>query len=271
MAPERPLQGLTFLNTRDARNAPALTRRLHALGAQVVECPTIELAPPASWAPFDARLASLEAEDWVLFTSANAVRAACERLAALGREPAALERAHLAAIGRGTAAALERVGLTPALIPATAQQEGLLEALRGVLRPGQRVWLPRAEEARAVLEDGLRAAGHEVTVTPVYRTIAPVAGLGPARDALLNGRIQWMLFTSSSTVRHFAALLDEALRDALAPRWPQVGCIGAVTAQAARDEGLPVTVVPARQDLEGLLAAVVAQVTGRSAPPEEEA
>jgi uroporphyrinogen III methyltransferase / synthase len=251
------LDGLTFLNTRDARGAPALTQMLAELGAQVVECPTIELIAPASWQPFDARLEQLTEDDWVVFTSANAVRATLERIWELNRPPGVLGRGHLAVIGPSTRAALERHKLRVELMPGIAQQEVLLEVLLDALRRTDRVWIPRAQEARELLEEGLRAAGYPVLVTPVYRTVMPRGGLGRAREALLAGRIDWILFTSTSTVTNFFELLDDATRAALGQRWPRVACIGAVTAQAVREQGLPVAVVPTRQDLEGMLAAVV--------------
>lgn len=260
-----PLQGLTFLNTRDAHSAPALSERLSALGAQVLACPTIAFAAPESWAPFDARLDDLRADDWIVFTSANAVRAALERLAALGRPPAALAAAHIAAIGRGTAQALAAAGLAAQLTPERAQQEGLLEALHGVLSAGQRVWIPRATEARPVLEDGLRAAGHAVEATPVYRTIAPPEGLGAAREALRAGGVHWLVFTSPSTCHHFFALLDDETRAAVVRRPPRVACIGAVTAEAVRAQGFAVAAQPTRQDLDGMVQAIVEVVQADAA------
>ncbi|HKI99118.1 MAG TPA: uroporphyrinogen-III synthase [bacterium] len=271
MAEALPLQGLTFLNTRDARGAPALTQMLAELGAEVVECPTIEFVPPASWTPFDSRLEQITKDDWVVFTSANAVRATMERIWELNRPPAVLGRGRLAAIGRSTKNALERHKLTVELMPRIAQQEALLDALLSALRRSDKVWIPRAQEARELLVDGLRTAGYPVTVTPVYRTVMPRDGLGRARDALLAGRIDWMLFTSTSTVTNFFELLDEATRTALAQRWPRVACIGAVTAEAVRDQGLAVAVVPSRQDLEGMLAAVVDTVQGGGTTPRPRA
>jgi uroporphyrinogen-III synthase len=260
MTEAEPLRGLTFLNTRDARGAATLTQMLAELGAEVVECPTIQFIAPESWVPFDSRLEQLTEDDWVVFTSANAVRATLERLWELNRPPAVLGRGHLAVIGRGTKNALERHKLSVALMPGIAQQEALLEVLLKALRRSDKLWVPRALEAREALVEGLRAAGYPVTVTPVYRTIVPPGGLGKAREALLAGRIDWMLFTSTSTVNHFFELLDDETRAALGNRWPRIACIGAVTAETVRDQGLPVAVVPARQDLEGMLAAVVETV-----------
>lgn len=262
MAETPPLQGLTFLNTRDVRNAAALTLLLIEQGADVVECPTIEFVPPESWVPFDSRLEQLTDDDWIVFTSANAVRATLERVWELNRPPAVLGRGHIAVIGPGTRHALEREKLAVELMPGIAQQEALLEVMRKTLRPKDRVWIPRAQDAREILVQGLRAEGYQVTVTPVYRTVMPSGGLGKAREPLLAGRIDWVLFTSTSTARHFFDLLDDEARAKLAQRWPRIACIGAVTADAVREQGLPVSVVAARQDLNGMVDAVVEFVSG---------
>ena len=66
-------------------------------------------------------------------------------------------------------------------------------------------------------------------------------------------------------------MFASATRTALAQRWPRVACIGAVTAEAVRDQGLAVAVVPSRQDLEGMLAAVVDTVQGGGTTPRPRA
>jgi len=264
MAAATPLHGLTFLNTREARSAPMLTAPLVELGAEVIECPTIALVAPPSWAPFDNRLARITGDDWIVFSSANAVRATLHRIWDLNQPMGVLKRARLACIGKATAAALEDEGLHPDVVPEAYQQEALLAALLKVVNRRDKVWIPRAQEAREHMENGLRAEGIEVTVTPVYRTVKPPGGLAPAREALLASRVDWLTFTSTSTVAHFVDLMDDKLYTHMRTRWPKVACIGAVTAQSAQRHGLPVTVVPVRQDVSGMVAAIVAHVTGVS-------
>ena len=227
-----------------------------------MECPMLAFAPPESWAPFDSTVAELLPEDWVAFTSATAVRFALERLSALGKPARVLAGAHLAAVGGSTAAALEARGLAVELVPERFQAEDLLAALLEQLPSGGRVWLPRAEAAREVLVEGLENAGLQVKVTPVYRTVMPPEGLGRAEEALQSGRLDWIIFTSSSTVNHLIRLLDEAGVKPLADSDAKIACLGSVTAETARQHGLTVSVQPGRQDLEGLVAAVVAHVSG---------
>ena len=255
----RPLHGLTLWNTRAASAAPALSERPERLGGRVIAQPTIAFSPPESWESFDAALARLTPETWIVFTSATAVDFACGRVAQIGRGLSPWADNPIAAVGEGTAAALERHGLTAALVPKRFQQEGLLEALAPRLGEKARVWLPQAERTRPLLREGLRAGGATVTATPVYRTVIPPGGLGSALEALLAGQVDWVLFTSSSTVDHLFRMLpgpsaEEALR--LGPR---IACLGEITAESARGHGLRVAVVPQKQSLDGLVAALAAE------------
>jgi uroporphyrinogen III methyltransferase/synthase len=163
----------------------------------------------------------------------------------------------IAVVGAGTAEALAGHGLRPALVPERFQAEGLLAALVPLLKPGEAVWHPRAEEARPVMEEGLSAAGAALAITPAYRAIAPPEGLGPVPEALRREAIGWICFTSASTVRHFLAMLPADARVA-ALKGPRIACLGAITAQAAREAGFAVAVVPERQDIPGLVEAIAA-------------
>ncbi|MBI3992562.1 MAG: uroporphyrinogen-III synthase, partial [Candidatus Lambdaproteobacteria bacterium] len=244
--------------------AGELSARLRALGGRVIEFPLLAFAPPESWVPFDTAWAGLTPATWVVFTSATAVARALERIAELGHAAARLGSARLAAVGGKTADALHAQGLAVEIVPGTRfQAEGLLEALRPHVSAGDRVWMPRAEAAREALVEGLRALGADVAVTPVYRTVLPQADPEGLRAPLLAGEVDWLLFTSSSTVEHFFQALGARAAAQLAARgWPRVACLGAVVARTARARGLEVAVQPARQDLDGLLEALVAHVAG---------
>jgi len=261
-AQRQPLAGLTVLNLRAAEDAPALTEALRARGATVVERPAIAFVPPQSWQPFDARLARLAPGEWIAFTSATALRWTLWRIADLApqTEPqaaaGALKPARIAAVGQGTARAVADAGLPVQLTPPEQfQAEGLRDALLQILRPGEAVWLPRAEQGREALAEGLERAGHPVCVTPVYRTVAAPGGLGPVAELLLRGGVDWIVFTSSSTVTHFLAMLPPEGR-AHVERC-RIACLGRVTARTAEEAGLKVALVPARQDLAGLVEALV--------------
>ena len=75
-----PLFGRRILVTRTREQASKLTGSLAALGAQVIECPTIRLTPPSDWAPVDRAIERMPDFDWLVLTSPNGVRFLMDRL-----------------------------------------------------------------------------------------------------------------------------------------------------------------------------------------------
>lgn len=242
----RPLLGRRVVVTRPREQAPELARLLEARGAEVLVAPTIVLEPPADPAPLERAVAAAHGYDWIVFTSANGVRAFFARFAAQQRDVRCLAPAAFAAIGPETAAALERLLLRPAVVAAEFRAEGLLAALAGHDLAGRRVLLPRAAGARAVLPETLAARGARVDEVVAYRAVPPPPeALAELRRALADDTVDAITFTASSTVRHFARAFGSEELAALAGRArPVIACIGPVTADAAREVGLRVDVCP---------------------------
>jgi uroporphyrinogen III methyltransferase/synthase len=193
-----------------------------------------------------------------VFTSANGVQAFFEQLAALGKDVRDLAGARIAAIGPETAAQLERRLVRPALVPSEFRAEGLLAALREEDVRGRRFLLPRAAGARPILPESLRAGGAVVDEVIAYRAVLPSdADVAALREALEAGRVDALTFTSSSTVRNFVALIGAGnVHRLVRGGRPAVACIGPVTADTARELGLPVDIVPDEYTAPALARAV---------------
>ncbi len=256
-----PLSGKTVVVTRSRAQAGELADRLEALGAKVLEFPTIQVIEPEDWGPVDAALRSAGSYDWIVFTSANAVEAVVSRLASIGLGTGALAGTRVAAVGPATAARCAGHGIAADFIPDEHRAEGLLEGLtqRGV-GPGARVLIPRALEAREVLPETLRERGATVDVVPVYRTVRG-AGDPVVLERLREGSTDVVTFTSSSTVRHFVALTS-ALDLGVALAGVLVASIGPVTSRTARDLGLEVGAEAEDSTIDGLVRAVRKHFTG---------
>lgn len=216
--------------------------------------PTIAIEPPDSWAPLDAALA--QEHDWVVFTSVNGVAMVRRRVEATGAGRAMLEQGRLAAIGPATAAALRDWGLTAEVVPGEYVAEGLLDRLRPLVRPGARILLPRAAETRDVLVRELTARGAHVTEVAAYRTRAAIEHAVGLRDALAEGRVDVVTFTSSSTVRSFCALFGGADLPRLL-RGVTVACIGPITRATAEGRGLATQIIPDDYTIPALARAIV--------------
>ena len=244
----RPLFGRTVVVTRARAQASGLARRLEELGAAVVEAPAIRIAPrPAD--ELEAALASIDEYALVCLTSPNGAALLMDALAHSGRDARALAGATVAAIGPGTAAELRRHGIGADVVPERSVAEALVEALGDVEVEGRRVLVARASEARDVLPDALAERGAEVTVLPLYDTVA-----APLSDDALKAAADadYVTFTSSSTVRFFMAGIDGRF-----PASARVVSIGPVTSATARDAGLEVHVEAAQHDVDGVVAALL--------------
>jgi uroporphyrinogen III methyltransferase/synthase len=241
--------------TRAAAQAQRFTQLLESAGARVLEAPAIVIAPPASWEPLDTALDALDTFSWVIFTSVNGVAMVDRRLTARGLTWAALAGRRVAAIGPATADALAEQGVRPDLVPAEYRAEGLVDRLRAVITPADRVLLPRAAQTRDVLVTELRRLGAHVTEVPAYATRRADAGAARLRDALASGSIDAVTFTSSSTARNFAELFTEDERRTWLSR-VTVASIGPITAATAAEYGMTTAVMPGEYTIPALARAL---------------
>jgi uroporphyrinogen III methyltransferase/synthase len=253
----RPLAGKVVIVTRAAAQAGPFHTLLEAAGAEVVLLPTIVIEPPDSWAPLDAALARAGEYRWVIFTSVNGVTMTRRRLTESGRGAEALGGARVAAIGPATAEALAGWGLGAAVVPDEYVAEGLAARLRGLLAAGDRVLLPRAAETRDLLVRELEGMGARVDEVAAYRTRPALQRAAEVRLLLERGGVDVVTFTSSSTVRHFAALFAPGELPRLL-RGAQVACIGPITRATAAELGLDTAIMPGEYTIPALAEAIVA-------------
>ncbi|MGO8789836.1 MAG: uroporphyrinogen-III C-methyltransferase [Terriglobia bacterium] len=249
-----PLFGKRIAITRARDQAEGLRDALSALGADVIEIPTIEIQPPDSWEPLDAAIHRLAEFDYLLATSANGVRNFLARLAASGRDVRALSGLTIGAIGPATAAEFARTGVKVDLMPAKYVAEGLVAALGDRDLHGKAFLIPRARVARDLVPRVLAERGARVEVVEAYQTVTPrmsaeeLAGLlTPPPDAIT--------FTSSSTAMNFAKLLRGS-RLAEMVRGAATASIGPITSQTLRNLGLAVTIEAQESTMSGLVRAL---------------
>ena len=260
-----PLAGRRILVTRPRAQAPELAERLAALGAESIEAPAIRIVPPDDMQPLDDACAAAASFAWIVFTSANAVDAFLQRLAGGGYD-GRLAGVRICAIGPATGARLASHGLSVDLAPSDHRGEGVSAALRATLDlRGTRILLPRADIARPLLPDALRAAGAEVTEVTAYRTVAAAGWPGDVvRGMLRERRIDAVTFTSASAVRGAVQSLGAAQAVELL-RPTVVAAIGPVTAGTARQLGMEPAVMPSTYTTHSLAQALADHFAGTPA------
>ncbi len=253
----RPLFGQTIVVTRTRQQVSDLAAKLEELGANVIEAPTIELVEPDNWNEVDEALTQGGDYDWLIFTSANGVRFTRQRLRALERDVRVFGRARVAAIGDATAVAIrDELGLHVDLCPESFVAEALADELasRGETA-GKRFLLLRADIARPLLRERLQQGGAAaVRDVAIYQTV-PAHALPPGlAEAILHGSIDWITFTSSSTVRNFIKLLGPEFVAHLEN--VKLASIGPVTTQTMTELGLKLSVQAETFNVDGLVEAI---------------
>src|SRR6266513_2668300 len=234
-----------------------LAKELSARGAIPVVLPLVSFADPQDFAPLDRAIEEIQQFDWIILTSAQAVRAVVKR----GKE---LERSlirsgsklRIASVGPVTAEAARHAGLPVEYVAETHTGAALAEELGDRLQ-GAKVFLPRSDRANPDLPAALKRRGAQVTEVIAYRTLKPTDVDQRNLRQMAEGAADAVLFFSPSAVQHFAELFGgeqlRALQDKLA-----ITAVGPVTAKALRKAGLiyPMFVCPGtkvRQEVSSML------------------
>ena len=252
----RPLFGKTIVVTRTRQQASDLSNQLSASGARVIEAPTIELSP-APIEAVDAALRRMHEYDWVVFTSANGVRFTRDRLMQLAMDSRAFGKAKIAAIGDATAAAIRRelclrVDLSPERFVAEALGEALADAKEIF---GKKYLLLRADIARPLLRERL-IEGHAAKVddVPIYVTKKSESLPEHLLEAIADGSVDWITFTSSSTAKNFFEMLPASHEEMMAK--VKIASIGPITSQTLRELKHEPDIEAKVFDIGGIVAAI---------------
>jgi uroporphyrinogen III methyltransferase / synthase len=257
---KRPLLGKRIVVTRTRKQASVLSSKLRALGAHVIEAPTIRIEPPSDLREFAELVQDAHIYDWIVFTSANGVEAFFNIFFKLYDDAREIGGARIAAIGPATAQRVKdfhlHVDLQPEEFVAEDvvrefEKEGSIENLK--------ILLVRAEKTRDVLPKELSALGAIVDEAFAYRTVPETRDTSGARQQLAKDGADLITFTSSSTVENFLAL---------GLPWPkgmQVASIGPITSKTAHNNGLKIDVEAKRHDIDGLVEAISEFFAGKAA------
>lgn len=256
----KPLAGRTVVVTRAASQAGDFVSELENYGANVIVCPTIEIAEPESYERLDEAIDHLYGYDWLIFTSANAIDFFLRRLNQRGVKVEELDEIKVCAIGQASADKLRDAHVHVDVVPAHAKAEGVFAALSEFVGGneqlrGLNILLPRAAVGRDYLPKALEDAGARVDVVTAYRTVVPEHLDRGRLSAMLAGSADCIAFTSSSTVKNLALLFDthdlSKVLGSLA-----IACIGDITAATATNYGLHVDIRPAQSTVKDLAKAV---------------
>lgn len=250
----KPLFGKRILVTRARAQASEFADLLEANGAEVIQFPTIEIRP----LEIDSvDIPTPDKYDWVIFTSVNAVEIYYAHLREKGKDTRVFGGCSVCAVGPKTVEALNSIGIYPDFVPSHASGRVVATEIENV--QGKKILLPRAKIATADLPNILRERGAHVDDIPLYDTIKAASENSEtiAKD-LLEGRIDFVTFTSSSTVTNFLEVFPERpTKDLLAN--VRVAVIGPTTEATAAKHDVRVDVVAKEATIESLVETIITE------------
>jgi uroporphyrinogen III methyltransferase / synthase len=257
----RPLFGQRIVVTRTREQASQLSKQLSDLGAEVLEIPTIKLVPPTEDRRQDLidALLELNSYNWLVFTSPNGVTAFFDLFFKRFQDLRDIGGARIAAIGPATAAKLKEIHLQVDLMPDEALASKIAAAFdKYETVENLKICLLRAEVANPDLPKALEELGAIVDDIAVYKTVAETEDLNGAAAALAEKGMDWITFTSASTVEHFHARFD---LPKLLKQFPQAKLvsIGPETSKAIRALDLEPTMEAREHSINGVVQALLKQ------------
>lgn len=196
-----PPSGWPVVVTRDEPADGPLSRELRALGLSVLGWSVLSIGPAGDAQALERALHRLNQFEWLVFASQHAVAEVVRRV------PVPPAFVNIAAVGVRTAQALRAAGWPVTLVPTQQTAQGLVAALRPRLTSGARVLFPAGSRSLPTLNQGLTAAGAEVTQVEAYSTQPAPLDVPACQEWVRRRAIGAVTFTSPSAV----AELDRAL------------------------------------------------------------
>ncbi len=251
------LFGRSVVITRPRHLQKSFREKILDLGGEPVFFPTVEVIPPPDNLELDNCLDRIGEFGWIIFTSIHGVQFFFRRLREREIDFRDLKGVKLAAIGPKTREGVEEMGLKVAFQPGEFRAEAVAEGLRGLLHPGEKILLPRADLARPELAEALKKMGMAVHEVTAYCNVLPGDDADfPWEDLMEQKGKPIITFTSSSTVTNFFRLLGEERGNQLAGH-ALLASIGPITSETIRSFGFTEDMEATSYTMEGLLEAIL--------------
>jgi len=251
-----PLKNKTIVITRAVETSKESAEIFIQLGAEVITFPTLDIVPPDSWNQFDDFILNKNKVDFIIFTSAHAVKMFSRRLEELD-EVIDYSTVKIVAVGNKTSAICKKYGIPINIIPKNFNSEGVIFELLKFKLNKKIIFIPRSAIGREELPVGLEELGAIINSVPVYNVAVPSdESIAPYIDKLKKSRPDLYIFTSPSTFENFLHIL-KITEPARYFSGALIAAIGPTTRIAIENRNLKVNIIPDEYTIDGLAKAVV--------------
>ncbi|WP_217586867.1 uroporphyrinogen-III synthase [Lentibacillus saliphilus] len=250
------LKGRTVLITREQKQAQIFAKQIVSRGGVPLEAPLLRIQCTCTEAKTKQHV-PFNQYDWLFFTSANGVHCFFQAVQAYGVDLSVLKNVHIAAVGPKTDAAIQAYGLKSAFIPSVYNADTMTAEFLPQAEHKSRILLIQGNWSRQILPDFFTAQSLEFDVLEAYETSIDASAADNLNAVLKTKRIDFLTFTSPSTVSAFVSMADQmlySLEDDVCV------CIGTTTEHKARALGFKHILTPKQFTIDGMLNEMTAYI-----------
>ncbi|MHB8853934.1 MAG: uroporphyrinogen-III synthase [Ignavibacteriaceae bacterium] len=251
-----PLRNKTIVITRAIEQSKESSETFKQLGAKVIIFPTLDIVPPESWNQFDSIITGKAKIDFIIFTSAYAVKMFTSRCNDLNIK-LDFSRIKIVAVGNKTAAICERNNIPVHIIPQKYSANGVINELSNYDLESKVIFIPRSAIGREELPEELEKLGAIIKSAPVYNvSVPPPEVIKDNLEKLNQSNPDLYIFTSPSTFDNFLKILKISEPASYFQKC-DVAAIGPSTKTAIENKGVHVRIMPDEYTIDGLAKAIV--------------
>jgi uroporphyrinogen III methyltransferase/synthase len=251
---KKPLFGQSIVLTRDARGNLELASKIARQAALPIIFNTIKIKPLTESNQFIQAAGELAGYDWVIFSSANGIRVCFEGLKKLGKDVRAFGKAKIACMGRSSAKVLEQFGIKADFVPTVFTSVQLAEQLATQVNlKDKKILLLSSKITTGQLADELKGSGVNVNEVGLYTTVPAENDAGRLIEKIEKDQVDWITFTSPSTVRYFC---DRIRPELVNSSRVKVASIGPVTSAQLSRLGVKLDLEAQEYTTDGLIKAI---------------
>lgn len=250
-----PLSGKNVLVTREASQAKQLSDKIRENGGHVYEVPLLKITCRDDKDNVEI-LRDLQQFEWIFFTSVNGVNCF---FSLLEQHHIELPKVKFAVVGHKTEESLQKLGHTAALVPSIYDGEHLVNAFLREYSDSGQVLLVQGSRSRDVVEKGLSANGVSYQSIVVYETRYNESIGTKLNDVLRTAKLDFITFTSPSTVEAFKRLSTEEQSQETT-----IVCIGNTTKIRANELGFTNIISPEIYTVESMVEVMCNHIKERN-------
>lgn len=250
----KPLFSKRIGITRSKAQNSDLAKRITDLGAKIDEIPTIKIEEIDDDKDIIQAIKNIGRYSYIVFNSKNGVEVFFDKVNKCEKDSRILSGVKVCSIGNVTSEALKDRGITPDIEPKDYVSESLFEELKKVVDIGDRVLVLKSDISRNFLEKNLSNYCY-VEGLILYHTRINREDSEKILDLLKNNKLDYLTFTSSSTVKNLVEIIGQENLGILS----ETRCIsiGSITSKTMKEEGIEVFSQAEKSSIDSMIYEIV--------------